>query len=77
MLQQLGKYDPSEKYVKTYKNRNIIKLYNKYTKEKTTKTNALLKIYQYIQDINIRVDQNKNNKHNAKRSNKINPPKST
>ena len=63
--------------LKTYKNRNIIKLYKKYTEEKTTKTNALLKIYQYIQDINIRVDKNKNNKHNAKRSNKVNPPKST
>ena len=75
MLQQLGKYDPSDKYVKTYKNRNIIKLYKKYTEEKTTKTNALLKIYQYIQDISIRVDKNKNNKHNA--SNKTNPTKTT
>ena len=62
MLQQLGKYDPSDKYVKTYRNRNIIKLYKKYTEEKLTKTNVLLRIYQYKQDINIRVDKNKNNK---------------
>ena len=75
MLQQLGKYDPSD--LKTYKNRNITKLYKKYTKKKTTKTNALLKIYQYIQDISIRVDKYKNNKHNAKRSNKTNLPKTT
>ena len=39
MLQQLGKYDPSDKYVKTYTNRNI-KLYKKYTAEKTAKTNT-------------------------------------
>ena len=62
MLQQLGKYDPSDKYVKTYRNRNIIKLYKKYNEEKLTKTNVLLRIYQYKQDINIRVDKNKNNK---------------
>ena len=77
ILQQLGKYDLSHKYVKNYKNRNITKLYKKYTEEKTTKTNALLKIYQYIQDISIRVDKNKNSKHNAKGSNKTNPHKTT
>ena len=62
MHHTLGKFDPSDKYVQTYRNRNIIKLYKNITEEKLTKTNTLVRIYLYIHAINIRmIDKNKNN----------------
>ena len=69
----LGKYDPSDKYTQTYRNRTIINIYQKFTEEKITKTNTLLEIYQYIYiyiyNINKRVEYNK--KHKSKPHNQI------
>ena len=50
----LGKYDPSDQYTQTYRNRTIINIYKKFTEEMITKTNTLLEIYQYIYIISTR-----------------------
>ena len=54
-----GKYDPSNRYTETYRNRNIIKLNKTFTKEKPNK-NKLLKLYQYIHTISKIIYKNKN-----------------
>ena len=55
----LGKYDPSDKYIPTYRKRTITNIYKKITEEKITKTSTLLEIYQYIYNKNKRVEHNK------------------
>ena len=67
MYSRLGLYDPSNEYVINYKNKDIIKKYKTISDERPTKTNTLLKIYDFIQKIELRVDNLKiKNKSNAK-----------
>ena len=50
MYYRLGKYNPSDKFTTTYRNKEVIKLYKMATEERITKTNTLYKIYgTYIQ----------------------------
>ena len=52
---KLGKFDPSDKHIQTYKNKDIVNLYKKITEVKLTTTNTLLRIYKCIYQINIRI----------------------
>ena len=65
MYYTLGDYDPSNKFIKTFTNKDIINTYKIITEAKTTKTNTLSRIYQHLNAINNRVEQRKlsKNKH--------------
>ena len=59
MYYTLGDYDPSNKFIKTFRNKATINTYRIITDAKTTKTNTLSRIYKYLNAINNRVDQRK------------------
>ena len=65
MYYTLGDYDPSNKFIKTFTNKDTINTYKIITEAKTTKTNTLSRIYQHLNAINNRVEQRKlsKNKH--------------
>ena len=52
MYYKLGCFDPSDKFVETYRNKEILSLYKMISEEKLTMTNTLYKIYGYIHNIN-------------------------
>ena len=45
MYHQIGRFDPSNTFVKNYKNKDVIKLAKQYAEQKLLKTNALIHIY--------------------------------
>ena len=59
MYYTLGDYDPSNKFIKTFRNKDTINTYKIITEAKTTKTNTLSRIYKHLNAINNRVDQRK------------------
>ena len=61
MYYQIGRYDPSNKFITTYSNKDILELYKQYTQKKLIKTNALITIYMYIYKIEQLMKLNKNN----------------
>ena len=62
MYYQIGKFDPSNPFIRTYRHRNIISLVKKYTTEKFQKMNALTNIYLDIYAIGQQLEQNKTDK---------------
>ena len=62
MYYQIGKFDPSNPFIRTYRDRNIISLVKKYTNEKLHKINALTNIYLDIYAIEKRLEQKKTDK---------------
>lgn len=44
MYYQIGRFDPSNTFVKNYSNKDIIKLAKMYTEQKMIKTNALVQM---------------------------------
>ena len=65
MYYTLGNYDPFNKFIKTFRNKDTINTYKIITEAKTTKTNTLSRIYQHLNAINNRVEKRKlaKNKH--------------
>ena len=65
MYYTLGDFDPSNKFIKTFRNKNTINTYKIITEAKTTKANTLSRIYQHLNAINKRVEKRKlaTNKH--------------
>ena len=61
MYYQIGRYDPSNKFITTYSNKDVLELYKQYTQKIIIKTNALITIYTYIYEIEQRMKLNKNN----------------
>ena len=59
MYYQIGRFDPSNTFIKNYRNKDIIKLVGQYTEQKLLKTNALIHIYTYINQIEQRTDLKK------------------
>ena len=51
MYYQIGRYDPSSKFVVNYRNKDVLQLYKKYTEKKMIKINAFIEIYNHIHDI--------------------------
>ena len=66
---QIGKLDPSNPFIRTYRDRNIISLVQKYFTEKLHKMNALTNIYLDIYAIEQRLEQNKTDKNKDKDKN--------
>ena len=54
MYYKLGRYDPSDKFVQTYKNKRVIQIYKMTSEEKLDMTHALYKIYAYLHNIKER-----------------------
>ena len=57
MYYTLGDYDPSNKFVTTFRNKDIIETYKIITEAKTTKTNTLSRIYKHLNAMTNRVEQ--------------------
>ena len=70
MYYHIGRYDPSNLFIRTYRNKNIISLVKKYTTEKLHKMNPLTNIYLDIYAIEQRPEQNKIDKNNDKNKDK-------
>lgn len=79
MQYTLGKYDPSNKFTRMCRNKNVISIYKTITEAKATKTNILSRIYQYIYiyDINKRIHKNKVNNINNNNKTKTTLNKTT
>ena len=59
MYYTLGDYNPSNKFIKNFRNKDTINTYKIITEAKTTKTNTLPRIYKHLNAINNRVKQRK------------------
>ena len=59
MYYTLGDYNPSNKFIKNFRNKDTINTYKIITEAKTTKTNTLSRIYKHLNAINNRVKQRK------------------
>ena len=71
MYYTLGDYDPSNKFIKTFRNKNTINTYKIITEVKTTKMNTLTRIQKHLNTINNRVDQRKLAKKKQKNTLKV------
>ena len=63
MCYEIGRFDPSNTFVKNCKNKGVIKLAKQYTEQKLLKTNALIHIYTYLNQIEQRMKLNKEKSH--------------
>ena len=54
MYDRLGLFDPSNEYVINYKNKDILQKYKEISKERPTKTNNLIQLYDIIKNIELR-----------------------
>ena len=59
MYYTVGQYDPSNKFIKNFRNKDIIDTYKIITEAKTTKTNTLNRIYKHLNAITERVEKRK------------------
>ena len=71
MYYTLGDYDPSNKFIKTFRNKDTINTYKIITEAKTTKTNTLSRIYKHLNAINNRVEQRRLAKKKQKNTLKV------
>ena len=71
MYYTLGEYDPSNRFIKTYRNKGTINKYKIITEAKTTKTNTLPRIYQHLDAIKKRVEKRKQAKNKQKNTLKV------
>ena len=56
MYNRLGVYDPSNEFIRNYKNKNILEKYKNISEERPTQLNTLLELYDIIQTIDTRID---------------------
>ena len=69
MYYQIGRFDPSNQFIRTYRNKNIISMVKQYTTEKLHKTNALTNIFMYIHAIEEHMEKKNINNDNVKNKN--------
>ena len=53
MYDRLGLFDPSNEYVINYKNKDILQKYKEISKDRPTKTNNLMQLYDIIKNIEL------------------------
>ena len=58
MYYKMGRYNPSDRFIQTYRNKDILRLYKMISEEKLDMNRASYKIYGYIHNINERVKTN-------------------
>ena len=56
MYNRLEVYDPSNEFIRNYKNKNILEKYKNISEERPTQLNTLLELYDIIQTIDTRID---------------------
>ena len=71
MYYTLGEYDPSNRFIKTYRNKGTNNKYKIITEAKTTKTNTFSRIYQHLDAIKKRVERRKQAKNKHKNTLKV------
>ena len=71
MYYTLGEFDPSNRFIKTYRNKGTINKYKIITEAKTTKTNTFSRIYQHLDAIKKRVERRKQAKNKHKNTLKV------
>ena len=71
MYYTLGEYDPSNRFIKTYRNKGTINKYKIITEAKTTKTNTFSRMYQHLDAIKKRVERRKQAKNKHKNTLKV------
>ena len=71
MYYTLGEYDPSNRFIKTYRNKGTINKYKIITEAKTTKTNTFSRIYQHLDAIKKRLERRKQAKNKHKNTLKV------
>ena len=54
MYDRLGLYDPSNEYIINYKHKDVLTKYEEISKNRPTKNNNLLELYNIIQNIELR-----------------------
>ena len=54
MYNRLGLFDPSNEYIMNYKNKDILQKYKEISKDRPTKTNNLIQLYDIIKNIELR-----------------------
>ena len=59
MFYQIGRLDPSNTFIKNYNNKDILKLVRTHKDKKLLKTNALIQIFIYINQIEQRMELTK------------------
>ena len=59
MYYQIGRFDPSNTFIKNYSNKDVLRLVRSYTEKKLLKTNALVQIFTYINQIEKRMELTK------------------
>ena len=69
MYYQIGRFDPSNQFICTYRKKNIINMVKQYTIEKLHKTNTLTNIFMYIHAIEERMEKKNINNDNVKNKN--------
>ena len=68
MFNRLGTYDPSNKFIRRYKHKDILDKYKQISEKRPMKSNTLLELYDILQTIELRIEQlkyknkNKSNK---------------
>ena len=77
MYHRIGNYNPSNKYIINYKNKDILNIYKNISDERMTETNTLLKIFDVIHKLEIRVEQQNKDENKHKSKSKVKPPKIT
>lgn len=69
MHYQIGRFDPPDKFIVSYKKKDVINFVKQYTTEKLHKPDALAKIYMYMHAIEEGMEMDKVNKDNHKNKN--------
>ena len=59
MYYQIGRFDPFNTFIKNYSNKDILRLVRTYTEKKLLKTNVLIQIFIYINQIDKRMELTK------------------
>lgn len=54
MCDTLGLYDPSNKYITNYKYKEVLQKYQEISKNRPTKNNNLLRLYNIMTNIELR-----------------------
>ena len=66
MFNRLGTYDPSNKFIRRNKHKDILDKYKQISEKRPTKSNTLLELYDILQNIELTIEQlklkNKSNK---------------
>ena len=68
MYNRLGTYDPSNEFIRSYKQKDILGKYQHISEERPTKSNTLLELYDILQTIELRIELKYKNKNKGNKT---------